>query len=139
MRQSSTKAISLRIPDELYQQLEQKRKTTRVSLTATILDKLKREDSIERLASRVASANKSTHEQTRSQLFKTVAELSKANEELSREVTELRTDLKSLRSILLQMSKSLDRKLDEPTGISRRLKTLFKKAGDSDKKRNTKS
>jgi len=133
----NTKSISIRIPADLHDQLEQERKTAQASLTAVITNKLRWEESMDRIMSRVVTTNKSMHEQTRHQIVELSTELLQENQALAKEVADLRIDLRSLTDVTLRLCKCLDQKLEEPMRMGQRLKTLFRKEEEKGKNRNT--
>jgi len=128
-----TRSISLRLPDEVYSRLIIEARESDSTLTRIVKEKISNTISLESIDLKIEDAQKM---ETR-RWSKAVD----AIKSLSREVAELKQDLARLNDVTSKLCAIVDQKLEEPQGLSNKIKGLFsrKQKQSMPKKRKTRS
>ncbi|MFW6249348.1 MAG: hypothetical protein ACOC4J_06220 [Bacteroidota bacterium] len=137
---SVTKSKTIRFPVDLLERLQQERNKCRnMSFTEIVVEKLKRETSMEQMAVKLAEQFQNIHNQNSKWSAQKIIRLSNSHKDLRRDISDLKNELALMRDVVLELSAFLEKHMDEPRGLSKKLKGLFASSNicGQAKKRNT--
>lgn len=121
-----TKAISIRVPSDIFEELERARKESKTTITAEIVGKLRQETNFKYLSTDLARKVQGVHDQSWSKAVTSINILTKSHKNLLQQLADLRTDLRKLTHAVAQQSKIIDQQIEEPLNLSSKIKNLFR-------------